>query len=268
MRLEQNPETRQLVLWTMGEAHADVLLDRLRSRYGVAVDRVDLRVPLRETFAVRLEVMAGTSSSPAVMASTLSATSTSSRSRKARLRVRRQGRRGVGSPAVHPLGRKGVRAQMARGARRRLSDGRPPGHPARRQGAQCRLIRHGLPDRWRPGPPRGGRRVGGRPARAVDAVDVLIEDDDVGAVMGDLSSRRARVLGTESAAERRTLVRAEVPRTQLVRYAIDLRSMSHGTGSFSRTFARYEAMPSTSSRRRWPGKPCRSGRPSGPGRTG
>jgi len=49
MRLEMNAETHQLVLWCMGEAHADVLLDRLSSRYGVAVDTVSLRVPLRET---------------------------------------------------------------------------------------------------------------------------------------------------------------------------------------------------------------------------
>ena len=49
MRLEINAETHQLVLWSMGEAHSDVLLDRLSSRYGVAVDTVTLRVPLRET---------------------------------------------------------------------------------------------------------------------------------------------------------------------------------------------------------------------------
>ena len=51
MRLENNAETHQLVLWCMGEAHADVLLDRLSSRYGVSVDTVALRVPLRETVA-------------------------------------------------------------------------------------------------------------------------------------------------------------------------------------------------------------------------
>src|SRR6202034_3114340 len=49
LRLENNPETHQLVLWTMGEAHIDVLLDRLGHRHGVAVETVDLRVPLRET---------------------------------------------------------------------------------------------------------------------------------------------------------------------------------------------------------------------------
>src|SRR5215469_6403986 len=51
LRLENNAETHQLVLWCMGEAHSDLALDRLSSRYGVAVETVDLRVPLRETVA-------------------------------------------------------------------------------------------------------------------------------------------------------------------------------------------------------------------------
>src|SRR6266516_4569913 len=49
LRLEMNAETRQLVLWCMGEAHADLLLDRLGTRYGVAVETTPLRVALRET---------------------------------------------------------------------------------------------------------------------------------------------------------------------------------------------------------------------------
>jgi elongation factor G len=77
----------------------------------------------------------------------------------------------------------------------------------------------------------------------IDTVDVLIDDDYVGAVMGDLSGRRARVLGTEAVPGRRTVVRAEVPALELMRYAVDLRSLSHGTGAFSRSFARYEALP-------------------------
>ena len=50
--------------------------------------------------------------------------------------------------------------------------------------------------------------------------------------MGDLSSRRARVLGTEPVGTGRTLVKAETPQLELVRYATELRSMSHGTGTF------------------------------------
>ncbi len=42
----------------------------------------------------------------------------------------------------------------------------------------------------------------------------------------------------------RTLVKAEVPETEVVRYAVDLRSISHGTGTFSRRYLRHEPMPS------------------------
>jgi elongation factor G len=52
------------------------------------------------------------------------------------------------------------------------------------------------------------------------------------------------VLGTEPVAGGRTLVKAELPQLELTRYAIDLRSMSHGTGSFSRSYLRYEPLPS------------------------
>jgi elongation factor G len=62
--------------------------------------------------------------------------------------------------------------------------------------------------------------------------------------MSDLSSRRGRVLGTEPVGSGgRTLVKAEVPQLEITRYAIDLRSMSHGTGSFSRKYLRYEPLP-------------------------
>ena len=51
-------------------------------------------------------------------------------------------------------------------------------------------------------------------------------------------------LGTEPVGDGgRTLVRAEVPQMEIVRYAIDLRSMSHGTGTFTRRYVRHEPMP-------------------------
>jgi elongation factor G len=76
-----------------------------------------------------------------------------------------------------------------------------------------------------------------------DTVTVIVPDDLVGGVMSDLSSRRARVLGTDKVGEDRTLVKAEVPQTELVRYAVDLRSQTHGAGTFTRSFAHYEPMP-------------------------
>ena len=74
-----------------------------------------------------------------------------------------------------------------------------------------------------------------------DEVEVRVPADLVGTVMGDLSSRRGRVLGQDSLGDL-VVIRAHVPALELVRYAIDLRSATHGTGSFSRTFAHFEPM--------------------------
>jgi elongation factor G len=77
----------------------------------------------------------------------------------------------------------------------------------------------------------------------VDELSVLVPDEYVGAVMSDLSGRRGRVLGTAPVGVGRTVVRAEVPELEITRYPIDLRSVSHGTGSFTRSYLRHEPLP-------------------------
>jgi elongation factor G len=79
----------------------------------------------------------------------------------------------------------------------------------------------------------------------VDEVTIRVPDSYVGAIMGDLSGRRGRVQGTEPDTDHpdKTLVRAEVPVRELLRYAIELRAMTSGSGTFTRTFVRYDPMP-------------------------
>lgn len=72
---------------------------------------------------------------------------------------------------------------------------------------------------------------------------VLVPDEYVGPVMSDLAGRRGRVVGTEQAGPGRTQVRAEIPEIEIGRYAVELRSVSHGTGRFTRAYARHEPMP-------------------------
>ena len=78
----------------------------------------------------------------------------------------------------------------------------------------------------------------------VSAVTVMVPDEYVGAVLSDLSSRRGRVTGTTSVGGDRTEISAEVPDEELLRYAIQLRSLTAGTGSFRRGYLRHEPVPS------------------------
>jgi len=82
----------------------------------------------------------------------------------------------------------------------------------------------------------------------IATIEVVVPDTHVGGVMSDLSGRRGRVTGTEPdptapAGMERTIVRAEVPEAELVRYAPALRSLTAGSGRFSREFARHEVVP-------------------------
>ena len=245
MRLDMNPETHQLVLWCMGEAHVDVLLDRLANRYGVEVDSVPMRVSLRETFA--------------------------SPSKGHGRHVKQSGGHGqfaVCDLEVEPLPsgtgfefvdkvvggsvprqfipsvEKGVRAQMERGAaagypmvdiRVTLVDGKAHSVDSSDMAFQTAA---GLALR------EAAKAATVHLLEPVDTVDITVADEYVGSVMTDLTSRRGKVLGTEPVGSGRTLVKAEVPEIEITRYAVDLRSLSHGTGSFSRNYHGHEAMPS------------------------
>jgi elongation factor G len=245
LRLEMNSETRQLVLWTMGEAHVDLLLDRLSSRYGVAVETVELRVPLRETVGgkaqglgrnvkqtgghgefgiVHLEVEPVPSGGGLEFVDKIVG--------------------GVVPRQFIPSVEKGVRAQMEQGVlagypmvdiRVTLFDGKAHSVDSSDMAFQ-KAGRAGLRD--------AAEKAGVLMLEPVDELSVLVPDAYVGAVMSDLSSRRGRVLGTEPVPGGRTLVKAEVPQLEITRYAIDLRSMSQGTGSFTRSYLRYEPLPS------------------------
>jgi elongation factor G len=244
LRLENNPETRQLVLWCMGEAHSDLLLDRLCSRYGVAVETTPLRVPLRETIAAKtLGLGRNVKQTGGHGEFGICRIEVEPRPSGSGLEFIDKIVGGVVPRQFIPSVEKGVRAQMELGClagypmvdiRVTLVDGKAHAVDSSDMAFQ-KAGKAALRD-----------AVGQGQAlllEPVDEVSVLVADDYVGAVMSDLSSRRGRVLGTEPVPGGRTLVKAEIPELEITRYAIDLRSMSHGTGSFTRSYLRYEPLP-------------------------
>jgi elongation factor G len=250
LRIEHNAETHQLVLWCMGEAHADVALDRLANRYGVQVDQVPLRVPLRETFGKKATgkgrhvKQSGGHGQYAVCDIEVEPLPEGSGFEFVDKVVG-----GAVPRQFIPSVEKGIRAQMERGVaagypvvdiRVTLYDGKAHSVDSSDMAFQTagslalrEAAKNGTVNLLEP----------------VDLLSVLVSDDYVGTVMGDLSSRRGRVLGTEPVGQGRTLVKAEVPQVEITKYANDLRSMSHGTGTFTRKFVHYEPMPSNVAQR-------------------
>ncbi|GGO21462.1 elongation factor G-like protein [Microbispora rosea subsp. aerata] len=244
LRLENNAETRQLVLWCMGEAHADVLLDRLSKRHGVEVEKIELRVPLRETFAGKAQGMGrnvkqtGGHGQYAICHIEVEPLPSGGGFEFVDKIVG-----GVVPRQFIPSVEKGVRTQMERGVvagypmvdiRVTLYDGKAHSVDSSDMAFQI-AGQLALKD--------AASKVATHLLEPVDEVAVLVPDDYVGAVMSDLSSRRGRVIGTEPVGTGRTLVRAEVPQLEITRYAIDLRSLTHGAGTFTRSFLRYEPLP-------------------------
>ena len=244
MRLEHNPETHQVILWTMGQAHVDVLLMRLRDRYGVKVDSEPLRVALRETFVTqaighgRHIKQSGGHGQYAVANITVEPLE-----------------RGAGFEFVDkvvggtvprqyiPSVEKGVRGQLLKGCiagypmvdlRVTLTDGKSHSVDSSDMAFQTAGAL-ALKDAASP------KTV--TLLEPIDVVTVVVADEYMGAVMTDLQTRRGRVLGTEGATVGRSTIKAEVPQTEITRYAIDLRSVSHGTGVFTRAPHGYEPMP-------------------------
>ncbi len=249
VRIERHHVTGQLVLWCLGEAHADVVLERLRAT-GAHVETVPLRIALHETFTAearghgRLVKQSGGHGQYAVCDVVVTPLP-----------------RGSGVEfAEHVVGgavpsqfigsvEKGVRTQLEHGfdqdhvpvvdVRVTLVDGKAhsvDSSDAAFQTAGSLAVKDAA--------------VNGKLTllEPVAAVDITVPDGHVGAVLSDLSGRRGRVTGTEPDSSamhgmERTIVHAEIPDAELVRYATSLRSITAGTGRFTREFARYDLVP-------------------------
>ncbi|MCP2322446.1 elongation factor G [Hamadaea flava] len=246
LRLERNPETHQLVLWCMGEAHADVVLERLKAG-GVELTTEPVRVALREAFVSESQghgrhvKQSGGHGQYAVCDIVVEPLPRGTGIEFAE--------RVVGGAVPHnyiPSVEKGVRAQVEKGlvagypvidVRVTLVDGKA--HSVDSSDAAFQTAGSlALKD--------AAEKAQISLLEPVDDVEIRVPDTYVGAVMSDLSGRRGRVLGSDADPEHdgKTVVHAEVPATELVRYAIELRAMTSGAGSFRRSFARFEPMPS------------------------
>ena len=250
MRLEQNAETHQMVLWTMGPAHVDKLLNALRESWRVGVEMEPVRTSLRETFLRptkvqgRLVKQSGGHGQYAVCLLEIEPLERGSGFEFADKVVG-----GAVPRQFIPSVEKGIRNQLPKGVlagyplvdvKVTLVDGKAHSVDSSDMAFQTAAA-SGLRD--------AANESTVALLEPIDAVDITVADDSVGSVLADLRGRRGQVHGTETTdLPGYVVIHAEVPAHELSRYPIDLRSVSHGTGTFTRRFVRYDYMPSNLAR--------------------
>jgi elongation factor G len=244
LRVEHPEETGQILLWTLGEAHADLILDRIRTRYGVEVTSTEVRASLRETFAGpaagngRLVKQSGGHGQYDVCEITVEPLEQGAGFEFVDKIVG-----GAVPRSFIPSVEKGVRHQMTQGV--------AAGYPV--VDLRVTLVDgkfHTVDSSDMAFQHAGGLAL--KDAAAKTTINLLepmviltvdVPDEHVGAVIADVSTRRGHITGTTSVAGGRSQVVAEVPESEISRYAIDIRSITHGTGDFHREPAGYAPLP-------------------------
>ncbi len=239
-----NAETRQVVLSGAGDMQLDVLVSRLKSRFGVEAELSPARVPYRETIKKKVEAhgrhkkQTGGSgqfgdvwvrfepqyeTDDMIFAEEVFGGSVPKNFFPAVEKgLREAANKGVlaGYPLV------GLKATLYDGSYHPV-DSNEMAFKTAAQLAYKEGIANANPTILEP----------------IGALKVTIPDSYLGDVMGDLNKRRGRVMGMNPTGDGEQILEAEVPMAEMTSYAIDLRSITQSRGSFTFSFVRYEEAP-------------------------
>jgi elongation factor G len=244
LHLEQDPETHQTVLSGMGETHLSIALERLARKYGVEVETEDRKVPYRETI-----------------------TTTAEAEGKYKKQTGGHGQFGIAWLRLEPLPRgsgfewvdaivggaiprnlipaveKGVREVMTHGGvygfpvvdvRVTCFDGKS--HPVDSSEMSFKMAASiGFKDAIAKADPIL--------LEPVSELVVTVPEANQGDIMGDLNAKRGRIHGSSAVGDGEVEIVALVPTSEILRYAIDLRSLTGGRGRFTATHAHYDPVP-------------------------
>ncbi|MDI6773271.1 MAG: elongation factor G [bacterium] len=242
--VRRDPELKQTVISGMGESHLEIMADRLRRKFGVDVVLSPPRVSYRETIKGRGQAQGR--------------------------HVKQSGGRGqygVCSVEMEPLPRgSGFEfvdkifggaipnqyiPSVEKGARKALEEGILAGYPV--VDVRVRLVDgkyHDVDSSDIAFQLAGALAVKEAATQAgltllepILDLAVRVPEALMGDIIGDLNSKRARISGMESQGDGTTIVRAQVPQGEVLRYASDLRSITGGRGSFTASFSRYDPVP-------------------------
>ena len=243
--IERNAETRQTLLRGLGETHLTITLQRLSRKFGVEVETEPVRVPYRETISRKAQAegkykkQSGGHGQFGVAMLRLEPT-----------------QRGEGFEFVDEIKGGSIPRQfipaVEQGIQETMVDGGLLGFPVVDVRVRVYDGKYHSVDSsemsfkmaGRLGFKAGMEEAGPIILEPVSKIAVSVPSNYQGDVMGDLSSRRGQVQGTEAASGGRQVITALVPTSEIITYAVDLRSLTQGWGTFTTEHDHYQELPS------------------------
>lgn len=243
IRMEKNVETKELLLYGMGEMHLEILMEKLQRKFGVGVNMRVPRVPYRETISKTVKVEG-----------------------KHKKQSGGHGQYGHVWINLEPLTEGDFEFSeevfggsvprqyfpaVEKGIREAMSEGVLAGYPVTGfKATLCDGSYHAVDSSemafklasiiaFR----KGAEMAKPTLLEPIAEAEIRVPEAFMGEVIGDLNGKRGRVLGME-AQGRFQIIRAHVPQSEMMRYAIDLKSMTQGRGTFKIRFLKYDEVPS------------------------
>ncbi|HMM21402.1 MAG TPA: elongation factor G [Selenomonadales bacterium] len=241
--LEKNTETHQLLVSGISDLHLDVIIERMKRKFGVDVKLSDPKIPFRETIRASVKV-----------------------EYKHKKQSGGHGQYGHVWLQLDPLPGGGFEftesifggavprqyfPAVEKGIRETMISGVLAGYPM--TDFKANLVDGSYHDVDSSEmafkiAASGALKKGALQAKPVllepiYSVEVIVPESYMGDIIGDFNSRRGRILGMEPIGKGLGVVKAQVPLAEVFRYSIDLRSMTQGRGKFDMAFLHYEEVP-------------------------
>lgn len=238
LKVENNTETHQMLISGVGEQHLDIIVSKLKAKFGVDLDLVEPKVAYRETIRKKVKVEGKHKKQSGGHGQFGHVWIEFEPGEEQDLTFEEKIFGGAVPKNYFPAVEKGLRECIQHGVlagypvvnlKATLVDGSY--HPVD-SSEMAFKVAASLAYK------KGLEEAGPVLLEPVGHLEVTVPDSYMGDIIGDINKRRGRILGMNPG-----IVTAEVPMAEMGRYATDLRSMTQGRGSFTLNFERYEEAP-------------------------
>ncbi len=243
IRIVHDEDTHQTVLYTMGDTQVDMLLSRLKEQAGVDANLVDVRVPYRETIRKTAEAQGRHKKQTGGAGQFGDCWLRISPNPGAGYEFVDEIRGGAIPGGLIPAVDKGVQDAMA--------EGFLAGYPMVDIKCACYDGSYHSVDSNEMAF-KTAARIGFRAAcekadpiilEPMATMDIAVSEEYAGTIMGDITTRRGRIIGTDAGEAGETIIMVRVPYAEVIDYTKDLRSLTRGSGSYSLMLEGYEEAP-------------------------